>query len=383
MRTFGAVIVAVGLAAVSLAGQTSKLPPGATYGVDRSYNVPRTADGHPDLQGVWSNNSVTPMTRPTQWKTKERLTDAELRELQSLIAQNADDGGDAIFQNQVQLALDAKEKGKFEQISYDKTTGNYNQFWMAGRDWDTRTSLIIDPPNGQFPALTPEAAAKRAGRRAPGLAPAGDGENGPQRPLPAGPEDLPLGERCVSFGAPRTGAGYNSYLQIVQSRTAVVVLQEMAHDARIVPLDARPELPGTVRQWLGDSRGRWEGDTLVVDVGDFNDKTWFDRAGNFHSEKLKLVERFSPLSPDAIRYQVTITDPEVFTRSWTITMPLYRRLEPNAQLIEYRCVEFVEEFLYGHLRKQQLVKHWEGDTIVVDIKRKVPPGELVYERYAK
>jgi hypothetical protein len=330
MRTFGAVIVAVGLAAVSLAGQTSKLPPGATYGVDRSYNVPRTADGHPDLQGVWSNNSVTPMTRPTQWKTKERLTDAELRELQSLIAQNADDGGDAIFQNQVQLALDAKEKGKFEQISYDKTTGNYNQFWMAGRDWDTRTSLIIDPPNGQFPALTPEAAAKRAGRRVPGLAAAGDGENGPQRPLPAGPEDLPLGERCVSFGAPRTGAGYNSYLQIVQSRTAVVVLQEMAHDARIVPLDARPELPGTVRQWLGDSRGRWEGDTLVVDTSNYRDG-FMGSTPDVH-----VTERFTRANPDFINWVITVDDSKTWTQPWSFMVRLKRE---NEQIYEYACHE--------------------------------------------
>ena len=161
VRTFGALIAAIGLAAASLAAQSAKLPPGAMFGADPSYKVPRTQDGQPDLQGVWSNNSVTPMTRPTQWKDKERLTDAELKELKMLMAKNADDGGDAIFQNQVQLALDAKEKGKFEQISYDKTTGNYNQFWMAGRDWDLRTSLIIDPPNGQFPPLTPEAQQRR------------------------------------------------------------------------------------------------------------------------------------------------------------------------------------------------------------------------------
>ena len=191
MRTFGALFAAVTLAAGSVAAQSAKLPAGALFGADPSYKVPRTADGRPDLQGVWSNNSVTPMTRPTQWKDKARLTDAELAELKTLIASNADDGGDAIFQNQVQLALDAKAKGKFEQVSYDKTTGNYNQFWMAGREWDHRTSLIIDPPNGQFPSLTPEAEALRADRRAQGL-PASD--DGVQRLRPAGPEDLPLGD---------------------------------------------------------------------------------------------------------------------------------------------------------------------------------------------
>jgi hypothetical protein len=166
--------------------------------------------------------------------------------------------------------------------------------------------------------------------------------------------------------------------QIVQSTNKLQMAYEFSNAARTIHLDKVEGPPDDT--FMGHSVGRWEGDTLVVTVTEFNDKTWFDRAGNFHSDKLKLVERFTPISPDAIRYQVTVEDPEVFTRAWTLTMPLYRRLEPNAQLIEYRCVEFVEEFLYGHLRKQQLVKHWEGDTIAIDIVRKVPPGEKVYER---
>ena len=124
-----------------------------------TWKVPRTPDGHPDLQGVWSNNSVTPMTRPSQWKDKERLTDAEVEELKRLVAQYTDQGGDAIFGSLVQMALQAKEKGQFDQTSYDRTTGNYNQFWMADRDWDNRTSLITDPKDGQMPPLTPEAIA--------------------------------------------------------------------------------------------------------------------------------------------------------------------------------------------------------------------------------
>ena len=156
MRTLAALLVAAGLATATLTAQSGKLPSGAMYGADTSYKAPRTADGHPELQGVWSNNSVTPMTRPAQWKDKAVITEQELKDLQAFMAENVSDGGDAVFQNQIQLALDAKEKGKFEQISYDKATGNYNQFWMAGRDWDRRTSLIIDPPNGQMPSLTPE-----------------------------------------------------------------------------------------------------------------------------------------------------------------------------------------------------------------------------------
>jgi hypothetical protein len=135
--------------------------------------------------------------------------------------------------------------------------------------------------------------------------------------------------------------------------------------------------------YMGHSVGRWEGDTLVVDVTNFNGKNWFDRAGNFHSEALRLVERYSRISPDAIRYEVTIEDPKVFTRPWTIAMPLYRRLEPNATVLDYPCIEFSEEFMYGHLRKEQLVKRWEGETMIVDITRKIPPGDKLHEWYRR
>jgi hypothetical protein len=118
-------------------------------------------------------------------------------------------------------------------------------------------------------------------------------------------------------------------------------------------------------------------------VTGFNDKTWFDRAGNYHSAALKLVERYTPITPDAIRYEVTIEDPEVFARPWKISMPLYRRLEPNSQLVEYPCIEFSEEFLYGHVRKEPLVKRWEGETMIVDITRKVPPGDRFYDWYRR
>ena len=118
-------------------------------------------------------------------------------------------------------------------------------------------------------------------------------------------------------------------------------------------------------------------------MDNFNGKSWLDRGGNFNSEDLRLTECFTPITPDAIRYEVTIEDPKTFSRPWKISMPLYRRLEPNAQLIEYRCIEFVEEFLYGNLRKQQLVKHWEGDTIIVDVTRKVPAGDKLHEWYRR
>ena len=186
--------------------------------------------------------------------------------------------------------------------------------------------------------------------------------------------------KCYLPGTPR--AMYMPYpFQIFQSTNKIQLAFEFTNAARIIHLDKVEGPPDDT--FMGHSVGRWEGDTLVVDVTQFNGKNWFDRAGNFHSDALHLVERFTPITPDAIRYEVTVEDPKTFTRPWKIAMPLYRRLEPNMQLIEYRCVEFVEEFLYGNLRKQQLVKHWEGETIAIDVTRKVPAGNKLYDWYRK
>jgi hypothetical protein len=187
--------------------------------------------------------------------------------------------------------------------------------------------------------------------------------------------------KCYLPGIPR--AMYLPYpFKITQSTNKVQMAYEFAGAGRTIHLDkVEPSAIGDL--WMGHSVGHWDGDTLVVDVTDFNDKTWFDRAGNFHSDALHVVERYSLMTPDVIRYDVTIDDPNTFTRPWRIVMPLYRRMEPNAQLIEYRCTEFVEEFLVGHVRKQQLVKHWEGETMAIDITRKVPLGDKFYEWYRR
>jgi hypothetical protein len=169
--------------------------------------------------------------------------------------------------------------------------------------------------------------------------------------------------------------------QITQSTNKIQMAFEFANAARTIHLDTVEKPPTDM--WMGHSVARWEGDTLVVDVTNFNDKAWFDRAGNFHSDKLHLVERYSLLTPDVIQYDVTIEDPDVFTQPWRISMPLYRRKEPNMQLLEYRCTEFVEEFLYGGVRKNQLVKRWEGETMIVDITRKIPPEEKFYEWFRR
>jgi hypothetical protein len=186
--------------------------------------------------------------------------------------------------------------------------------------------------------------------------------------------------KCYLPGIPR--AMYLPYpFEITQSTNKIHMAFAFAQTARTIHLDTVDPPPADL--WMGHSVGRWEGDTLVTTVTDFNDKTWFDRAGNFHSETMKLTERFTLRSPDVIWYEVTIEDPNVYTQPWRIAMPLYRRAEPNMQLIEYRCTEFVEEFMYGHVRRQQLVKRWEGETMTVDITRKVPPGDKFYEWYRR
>jgi len=221
-------------------------------------------------------------------------------------------------------------------------------------------SLGVVEGDGQIP-YTPEAAKIKAE----------NGENWIDR-------DPEL--KCYLPGIPR--AMYMPYpFQIVQSTNKVHMAFAFTNTARTIHLDEVEGPPDFT--FMGHSVGRWEGDTLVVDVTEFNGKTWFDRAGNFHGEELKLVERFTPISHDAIRYEVTIEDPKTFTKPWRISMPLYRRLEPNIQLLEYRCIEFVEEFLYGNLRKQPLVTRWEGETMIVDITRKVPPGDKLYEWYRR
>jgi hypothetical protein len=286
------------------------------------WTVPRLADGKPDLQGVWGNNSVTPMTRPTQWKDKASLTEKEVEELKQYAQQYVDQGGDAIFGNFVQLMLDAKDRGEFKQISYDPTTGNYNQFWMADREWDNRTSLIIDPSDGQFPALTPDGEARREARAAAMKA----NTRGPAD----GPEDRPLSERCISYGAPRTGANYNSYVQIVQSPTAVVLLQEMIHDARVVDMTGKPHLPKQIRQLHGDPRGRWDGDTLVVET------TNYINGFQGSTPDVKLTERYTRVSADYVNWEVTVEDPAMWTKPYTF---MIRLKKTDGLIYEYACHE--------------------------------------------
>ena len=342
MRHLLALLAAVSVVAGSLVvvsiGAQSSTPPSAAAPAD--WKVPRTPDGRPDLQGVWGNNSVTPMTRPRQWKDKASLTDAEVEELKQMAARFVDQGGDAIFGNFVQQILDARDKGSFAQVSYDPSTGNYNQFWMADREWDNRTSLVIDPPDGQFPPLTPEAEARREAARTAVKT------RGPSD----GPEDRPLSERCISYGAPRTGANYNSYVQIIQSQATTVLLQEMIHDARVVPMTPRPHLPAHLRQLHGDPRGRWDGDTLVVET------TNYINGFQGSTPDVTLTERYTRVSPDFINWEITVNDPKTWTKPYTF---MVRLKKTDALIYEYACHEgnyAMEGILAGARREEAAAK---------------------------
>src|SRR5262249_11266087 len=286
-----AVARSVGAASVvTLAGQRPATASSTRSGAN--WTVPRTADGRPDLQGVWANNNATPLERPKHWTGRQVITPQELAELKKVADEIVANDGDAQFGDGLTLAaLDRITKPG----SYDPATGNYNQFWLVERDFeDLPTSLIIDPPDGKIPPLTREGQKGRAARL----------EYTKNHPAD-GPEDRPAGERCVNFGVPKIGAGYNSYYQIFQSPTHVAILSEMAHHAPLIPVDGRPHVHGAIRQWNGDARGRWEGDTLVVETRNFSTKSEFREA----TENLQLVERFTRVGPETLKYEVTITDP--------------------------------------------------------------------------
>jgi hypothetical protein len=265
---------------------------------------------------------------------------------------------------------------------------NINGIWQAlnTANWDVQTHaarpamVVENGPAGEVPAAPLLLLGARGG------VPAGlgvvEGEDIPYQPWAAARKKEnaanslvrdPEG-KCFKAGVPR--ANYMPYpFQIVQSTNKIMMVYEYAAASRTVNLEKVGA--GLTDVWMGHNVGRWEGDTLVVDVTNQVEDTWFDRAGNFHSDALHVTERYTPASADRLTYEVTIEDPKVFTRPWKMSMPLYRHAEKGAQLMEYKCVEFVEELMYGHLRKQQLVKHWEGDlgemggVVSVDITRKV------------
>ncbi len=293
------------------------LAPSAAFGQD-GYSAPRTPFGHPDLSGIWMNNSATPLERPEQLAGRTTLSDEELAELTRRIDEfrDAEQAGDLLGDRLIQQAL-----GNPEFQDFDVVTGNYNAFWLVERHLDNRTSLIVDPPDGRVPALTEAAAARAAERRAYLAEHPSDG-----------PEDRTLGDRCLHFDAPRMGAGYNSYFQLAQTPTHVAIFQEMGHFTRVIPIDGRPHADDAVRQWAGDARGRWEGDTLVVETRNYSPRARFSGA----TENLHLVERYTRTGPGVLRHEITLNDADTWTRPWTVELLHESTTDP---IFEYACHE--------------------------------------------
>jgi len=288
----------------------------------QTWTAPRTVDGQPDLQGVWANNNATPLERPKELAGRALLTEQELAALKKKAAELFDNGNsDAAFGDTFFRSVLANVKGTEAGFkSTDGRTGDYSSVWLVGRDWDNRTSLIFDPSDGRLPAMTPRAQQKQ-------LAAAAQRE-GPT----AGPEDRSLSERCITFGSPRLGAGYNSYFQIFQSAKQVAILMETIHDVRLIPLDGRPHLPANVQTWLGDSRGHWEGDTLVVDTTNYKPGVFM----NVSTDKLHVVERFTRTGAETVKWEITVDDPGAWAKPWSAMIPL-RHSKDN--IYEYACQE--------------------------------------------
>jgi hypothetical protein len=286
------VLLATALAAISACGQTPA----------------RTPAGQPDLQGIWSNAVITPLERPADLAGKQTFTPEEAA---------------------------AYEKQAVDRSNVDHRSGNaeadvasaYNQFWYdrgTKAVGTRRTSLIVDPADGRIPALTAEAQKRVDEKRAWMEAHATDG-----------PEGRSLGERCILWataGPPMLPGPYNNNFQILQTRDRVVILNEMIHNARVIPVDGSPHLASNIRQWMGDSRGHWEGKTLVVDTTNFSDQYSFRGS----DRNLHLTERFTRVSPDTLLYEFTVDDPTAFTKPWTAQIAVTRSKGP---IFEYACHE--------------------------------------------
>jgi hypothetical protein len=271
----------------------------------------RTADGHPDLQGVWTNSTLTPVERPAMFAGKAVLTEAEAKayEKETVTGRNRD-------KRDSDPNVDVGRA--YNELFFDQGTQ------LARIDGSIRTSMVVDPQDGRIPPLTPEAEKRQEAVRAQA------------RMHPAdGPESRSLAERCIFWataGPPMLPGPYNNTYQIYQSPGYVTIMSEMIHEVRVIPTDGRAHLPGTIRKWLGDSVGHWEGDTLVVDTTNFTAKTRFRGS----DENLHVIEKFTRESPNAIKYRFTVEDPTSFTKPWTAELPLSAAPGP---IYEYACHE--------------------------------------------
>ena len=316
LRAFAALRVSLAVGAVLLLGwaagagaQSASTPvqsggagvaagTGIAAGAPADWTPPRTAWGAPDLQGVWDYRTLTPLQRPREFAGRETLTEEEA----------------AAYEERQGALLD----------DYDRAPSVHAKWWLDyGRDLtdDRRTSLLVDPPDGRLPEITDDARRRSAARA----------ERRRQRPDHA-VQDRGLTERCLTFGLPRLPGAYNNNVQILQTPTHVAIVNEMIHDARIVPLDGRSHLTDAVPQWHGDSRGRYEGDTLVVETVGFSPQSAFRGS----TAGLHLIERFTRVGPNTVHYAVTLSDPATWTRDWTALVPMTKT---DQALYEYACHE--------------------------------------------
>jgi hypothetical protein len=299
----GRLFAAAALAAVCSVVAASVVSLGAQTGASA---VPRDAYGRPDLHGVWAYGTVTPLERPTELAGKPSFaTEEEVAEFE---------------RNTRQRTNQDRRDGAGTNADVSRA---YNDFWWdrGTRVVGKQTSLVVDPPDGRIPPLTPDAQQREAARAAARQQRTSEADN---------PEDRSLWERCITRQMPILPGPYNNNIQIVQTRDHVVIVNEMIHEARIIPLDGRPH--GTLGRWHGDSRGRWEGDTLVVETKNFTNKTNFRGSG----ANLKLTERYSRPDAGTLLYRVTIDDPTTWTKPWTVQIPMTKNDEG---FFEYACHE--------------------------------------------
>jgi hypothetical protein len=283
----------------------------ALTGVDGQTRQFRTPWGDPDLQGTWSNQTLTPLERPAEFAGKPRLTEAEAAEYEARLLKltNADN----------------RQPGTVRDVNTA-----YNDVWWDRGDKivaDRRTSLIVDPADGKIPPLTPAGEQRAAANRE---------AEARESAAPASWLDFDVYSRCIIRSAlPRLSTGYNNNYQIVQTPGYVAIVQEQINETRVIPVDGRPHLTPSLRQWLGDSRGRWEGDTLIVETTNFTDEA---RGATFReaTKNMRLVERFRRVDENTIDYEFTVTDPETWTRPWTVKLPWNRMRE---LMYEYACHE--------------------------------------------
>ena len=290
-------------------------------------DVPRTRWGHPDLQGIWDHRTITPLERPEELGDRVFLTEEEAAGLEQAAVDRAG--------HLLTRPAERTTAGGSVDSRADGTPGFYNDFWLdtgTNTIGTRRTSLIIDPPNGRLPALTDSGSRRIEKNRAY------------RREHPADSWlDFDATDRClvgVNNGPPILPAAYNQNLQLVQNEDFVMLLAEMIHTVRVVPLDGRPPLGERIRQWAGDARGHWDGDTLVIETSNFVADRWWTSANPMGrvatSGKLELVERFTRLDSETLEYEVTVHDPDTWSRPWTASIPM--RLS-DAPLYEYACHE--------------------------------------------